>query len=70
MMLVPRSQERTITTTSSLSASTSVSIALNSVAFAGSILVKNEEEKKKVQEIGPLNLLKLVTKPNIEEEKT
>ncbi len=48
MMLIPRSQEKY------------ADISVNSLGFAGSLLVKDEEELTKLQEIGPLTLLEQV----------
>ncbi|MGB5914181.1 MAG: phosphorylase, partial [Phormidesmis sp.] len=48
MMLIPRSQEKY------------ADISVNSLGFAGSLLVKNEEELAKLQEIGPMTLLEQV----------
>ncbi len=48
MMLIPRSQEKY------------ADISINSLGFAGSLLVKNEEQLAKLQEIGPMTLLEQV----------
>jgi len=49
MMLVPRSEEN------------HAGIPVNSLGFAGSLLVKNRAELEQLQEIGPLNLLRQVS---------
>ncbi|MFN8495247.1 MAG: hypothetical protein U0350_47035 [Caldilineaceae bacterium] len=46
MMIVPRAQEKF------------GSISVNSLGFAGSLLVKNQEEMALVKNVGPLNVLK------------
>ncbi|NER79874.1 MAG: phosphorylase [Leptolyngbya sp. SIO1D8] len=51
MMIVPRSQE------------SYQDIGVNSLGYSGWLLVKTVEELKKLEEIGPLNLLKQVGKP-------
>ncbi|KPQ34860.1 MAG: ATP adenylyltransferase [Phormidesmis priestleyi Ana] len=48
MMLVPRSQEDYM------------GIPVNALGFAGSLLVKNQSELVKLQELGPMNLLEQV----------
>ncbi|WP_224370594.1 ATP adenylyltransferase family protein [Hyalangium versicolor] len=48
-LVVPRTQE------------TFESISLNSLAFAGSLLVKNREQLERVRAVGPMSLLRAVT---------
>ena len=48
MMVVPRSQEKYL------------GISVNSLGFAGSLLVKNEEKLTQLKAVGPLNLLQAV----------
>ncbi|MFB2938642.1 phosphorylase [Aerosakkonemataceae cyanobacterium BLCC-F154] len=51
MMIVPRSQEFF------------QGISINSLGFAGALLVKNQEQKQLLVETGPLNILTAVAKP-------
>jgi ATP adenylyltransferase len=51
-MVVPRTQE------------TFDSISLNSLAFAGSLLVKNREQLERVRTVGPMAILRAVTGPS------
>lgn len=51
MMLVLRSQENYC------------GLSVNSVGFAGTLLVKSDEQRKTLQEIGPMQLLKNVAVP-------
>jgi len=42
-----------------------VSIPINSLGFAGSLLVKNSAQMQLVKDIGPMNILKNVAISNI-----
>jgi ATP adenylyltransferase len=48
-MVVPRTQE------------SFDSLSLNSLAFAGSLLVKNREQLERVRAVGPMAILRAVT---------
>ncbi|TAF07301.1 MAG: phosphorylase [Nostocales cyanobacterium] len=52
MLIVPRSYEEF------------ESISVNSLGFAGALLVRNSEQMQLLKEIGPMNLLKNITFPN------
>ncbi|MCG8361947.1 MAG: phosphorylase, partial [Pseudanabaenales cyanobacterium] len=51
MLVVPRSQE------------SYQEISVNSLGFAGSLLVRNIEQMQLLKDIGPMNLLKSVALP-------
>jgi ATP adenylyltransferase len=48
MLIVPRSQEHF------------QSIAVNSLGFAGALLVRNEQQMQMLKNVGPMNILKNV----------
>jgi len=52
MMIVPRSQEFF------------QGISVNSLGFAGALLVRNQEQKQLLLDTGPLNILTFVSRPN------
>ncbi len=54
MLLVPRSRERFQT------------ISVNTLGFAGSLLVKNGQELERVREVGPMRILREVAQPRTE----
>jgi sulfate adenylyltransferase (ADP) / ATP adenylyltransferase len=56
MLLVPRSQEDF------------ESISVNSLGFAGALLVRNEPEMELLKNYGPMNVLKSVALPRVDEE--
>ncbi|PSN14210.1 phosphorylase [filamentous cyanobacterium CCP5] len=53
MLAIPRSQE------------SSQGISVNSLGFAGSLLVKNAAQRQELQQLGPMNLLQAVAYPAI-----